>query len=151
MTEILLLMNCSLNLRPFLVAADFWRDNTGKTRLRLLQTYEMPIGDFDAAAQLPSFTADHVDAAPSWLGCPWCRAIDNSRYGGPGLLWSCGRCRIAGRSGLNCAGRSTRGQSVCACGVVATSFQRTAIQSRAAVAQQVVAVETVTVAVRWRG
>jgi hypothetical protein len=150
MTEILLPMNCSLNLRPFLVAADFWRDNTGKTRLRLLQPYEMPFGGSGAAAQLPSFTADHVDAAQSWRGCPWCGAVDTRRSGGPGLLWSCGACRVAGRSGLNCAGRDKQGRSFCACGVVATSFQTAAIQSRAAVAQQVVAIETVTLAVRWR-
>src|SRR5690242_7472421 len=142
MTKILLPMNCGLNHRPFLVEAEFWREDTlfsSKTKLRLLQNYEMPFGSSGATTQLPSFTADHTDAAPSWRGCPWCGAFDNNRYGGARLFWSCDACRVAGRSGLNCAGRDKQGRSFCACGAVATSFRRAAIQSRAAVAQQVVA------------
>jgi hypothetical protein len=149
--KILLLMNCSINLRPFLLAADYLHVRTifgnDKFDIMLRQNYEAPLYGVDPRRLPSEFYVDYAFAADTWHGCPWCGASERVSDWGSGChYWKCYKCL-----GLNCAGHDGAGRSFCACGYIAKGFQRSPHLVRGADAQQLaMAAMQVTAVAVWR-
>jgi hypothetical protein len=108
-------MNCSKELKPFLVVAE----RHGST-LKLLRN-EVPASGGAPSGAAPSSTtlgAFRSFDSGTWRGCPHCGALDNPY--GPRLFWICTTCQSRGRPAFNCSGSDTWGQYRCSCGVITT-------------------------------